>query len=32
MHYSEEDFKSYMKYLMDDQNCYFDKKYVSRLQ
>lgn len=32
MHYSDEDFQSYMRYLKDDGNNYFDTKFLSRLE
>lgn len=32
LHYSDEDFESYLKYLVDDRNAYFDTKFLSRLE
>ena len=32
LHYSNEDFESYLKYLVDDRNAYFDTKFLSRLE
>lgn len=32
MKYSEQDFASYLEYLLDDRRDFFDKKFVSRLE